>query len=121
MRYGVSQKMAESGIQTQHLWLFNHGDAHTYLILKTLNFVQYFREMEKTPTTELNTCLSKKVSIKKLKQTSLDVFCLNFSIICLSVPTMEIIFFSGFWNQGSLGGKMFDIFRLENMIFFSFH
>ena len=32
--------MADSGIQTSHLWLLNHGYAHTFVLVKVLTALQ---------------------------------------------------------------------------------
>ena len=32
--------MADSGIQTRHLWLLNRGDAHTFVLINILTALQ---------------------------------------------------------------------------------
>ena len=58
--------MADSWIRTRHLWLPNRSDDFTLVLIKVLTALQKIlramsisRKRTKTPTTELNTFLSK--------------------------------------------------------------
>ena len=113
--------MANRGFRTNHLWLPNSGDDHTFELIKVLTALKCnFRERKKTQTTELNIFLSKnKFSTENNKEKTLSGFQTD------SFPNSVFVLTDGqtliyeLYVKPSLPVPFdLDLYEIEVMIFF---